>query len=75
MIISFGELGSKRFQLSLRFNVSQNERDEALIRTIASYMGCGFCQERGLNAVKFVCAKFSDIDEIIIPFFRKYKIL
>ena len=39
-------------------------------------MGCGFCsQERNLNAVKFVCAKFLDIYEIIIPFFRKYKIL
>jgi hypothetical protein len=76
MIIYFEGKGSKGFQLSLRFSLAQNERDEALIRTIASYMDCGFCSpERNLKAIKFVCTRFSDIYEKIIPFFRKYPIL
>lgn len=68
--------GSKlKFKLSLCFEISQNIRDEILLRRIVEFLGCGsYVPDRSNNAGKYRVTKISDINENIIPFFNKYNI-
>jgi hypothetical protein len=58
----------------LRFQITQQDRDKALIETIAKYLDCGYVSVRG-DIVDFHVVKISDITEKIIPFFAKYRII
>lgn len=59
--------------IHLEFQITQNNRDERLMKKLASYFKAGKCYDTG-KAIDFRVAKLSDITEIIIPFFDKYKI-
>jgi len=58
----------------LRFKVSQDCRDEFLLRSFIAFFGCGSCA-RFDNIVEFICVNTKDINNIILPFFIKYPIL
>ena len=66
------------YGVQLSFQVTQNERDIELIRSLVSYLGCGRLvvnEKHNGSKVNFNVTKFSDIQELIIPFFLKHKIL
>ena len=63
------------FQVILKFQITQDIRDEELLISLVSYLGCGLYRKRaGTKAGDFLVTKFSDVIEKIIPFFEKYKI-
>lgn len=54
----------------LRFSITQHSRDELLLRKFVTYFACGRFSSRTSGAAgDFLCSKFSDIVEQIIPFF------
>jgi len=62
------------FQVILRFQITQYARDEMLMKKLMEYLDCGNVVRRE-EAVDLKVTKFSDIDNKIIPFFVKYRIL
>ena len=60
-------------QVALVFQLVQHVRDEQLLRSLAKLLKCGKVYKRRDDFVLEV-SKFSDIDQIIIPFFQTYKI-
>ena len=60
-------------QVRLQFKLTQQLRDEELLRSIVDYLGCGriYVNER---SVDFIITKFSDITDKLIPLFGKYPI-
>ena len=62
------KLGS---QFSLVFEITQDSRDELLLRTIASYFGCGSFYYSQLDKAtgKYIVSGFDQIYGTIIPFF------
>nr|WUR10594.1 LAGLIDADG endonuclease [Elmerina hispida] len=62
------------YQVSLRFLISQHNRDISLMVNIAKYLNCGTVVVRkGRNQdVEFRVNSFSDIESIIVPFFTNY---
>lgn len=65
--------------VNLRFKITQHCRDEKLLQSFISYLGCGKywinSEESGKSTGDFIVQKFSDLDEIIIPFLKKYPIM
>jgi len=59
---------SSGFRAYLEFQLTQHERDEALIRSLVKFFGCGNIYKIS-TAIDFRVANFSDIANIIIPFF------
>ena len=56
---------------SLKFIVTQHERDAALLQNFIYYLGCGrYSKQYGEAAGYYVVTKFPE--QIIIPFFDKY---
>lgn len=47
------------YQVQLRFQITQQSRDQALMEMIAKYLGCGFTSIRG-DIVDFHVVKFTD---------------
>ena len=61
---------------SLLFKITQHEKDEVLLTAISKQFNCGYCYLRKQeNVLDFKVTKFSDINDIIIPFFTKYPII
>ena len=62
------------YQISLSFSISQHIRDELLLTRLIDNLGCGKIEKVTTrpNAITFVVYKFSDINNKIIPFFKKY---
>ena len=60
--------------ISLRFTITQHVRDSVLIDSFLNYLGCGRCYSRR-NEVTFIVSTFSDINNKIIPLFKKYPLL
>ena len=61
---------------SLLFKITQHQRDEVLLTAIKEYYNCGYCYLRKKeNVIDFKTTKFSEINEIIIPFFINNPIL
>lgn len=58
----------------LKFQITQHSRDEQLMKSFVSYLGCGRYETNQGDWGNYVCTKFSDIETKIIPFFDKYKI-
>ena len=58
----------------LRFNICQHLKDKLLLERILSYLNCGSVTEASRGEVNFDVHKFSDIYDIILPFFEKYHI-
>ena len=63
------------YRVELRFTITQHSRDAELIKSLINYYGCGtFSQDLKNAAVYFIVINFTDIFNIIIPFFSKYHI-
>jgi hypothetical protein len=61
------------YAVNLRFTVAQHARDAKLISSIISYLGCGtFWSGSPKEGAVLSVRRFSDISNIIIPFFNKY---
>ena len=60
--------------VQLTFQLTQNIRDEQLMRSLIEYFDCGKIYRRS-DAVDLRVRQFSDINDKIIPFFVKYPIL
>jgi len=61
---------------SLLFKITQHERDDILLTTIRQYLNCGHNYLRKTeNVIDFKVTKFSEINELIIPFFTINPIL
>lgn len=61
---------------SLLFKITQHEKDEVLLTAIRKQFNCGYCYLRKQEYVlDFKVTKFSDINDIIIPFFTKYPLI
>jgi hypothetical protein len=60
------------YRAQLRFRISQHERDIKLMENIAKYLGSGkIYKYLNKSAVSLTIVKFSDLNNIIIPFFNK----
>lgn len=65
-----------KYQVQLRFRISQHERDTHLMETLIKYLEVGKIEEDCRNpVVNLTVVKFSDITNVIIPFFDKNPIL
>ena len=63
-------------QVVLMFSLSQHSRDASLLRSICDYLNCGaYYPISNREEGNFTVAKFSDIEEKIIPFFKNYPII
>ena len=61
--------------VELVFQITQHNRDEDLMKSLISYFDCGYIKIRKkATGLDFIVTKFSDINEKIIPFFKKYSI-
>lgn len=58
--------------LKLSFILTQSIRDEYLIKSLIEYFGCGHTSLDSRGTIDFKVSSFSNIKEIIIPFFNKY---
>lgn len=64
------------YQISLVFEITQNSRDELLLRALIKQLGCGgYYYDITNNTGTLTVTKFSDILNIIIPLFIESKIL
>jgi len=67
-----GVPGSK---VQLIFQIAQHNRDMQLLKSLISYLDCGQYNASNQTASGvFLCTKFSDNYEKIIPFFRLHNI-
>lgn len=63
-------------QIRIFFSLSQNNRDESLMKSFIKYFDCGYYRSQPTKRTgEFLVGKLSDITEKIIPFFYKYKII
>ena len=59
-------------RVQLRFRISQHERDFKLMELLVKHLGSGTIYKYpGKDAIVLTIVKFSDITNIIIPFFEK----
>jgi hypothetical protein len=57
------------------FSITQHSRDARLLRSLCDLLGCGAYYPRSnRDEGNFTVTKFSDIEQKIIPFFKKYPI-
>jgi hypothetical protein len=69
----------KRVQVQLVMWIGQHVRDKALMSNLISYFDCGRIEIKNNSKfntwVVFTVTKFTDINDKIITFFRKYPVL
>ena len=61
-------------RVKLTFSLTQHLRDEALTRSLIKYFHCGNVY-KNRETFEYRVTKFSDIENKIIPFYKKYPIL
>ena len=60
--------------VTLRFRIYQHERDRNLMELLIKYLGSGKIEKHSKNpVVNLTIGKFSDINNIIIPFYRLWR--
>ena len=59
------------YQIKLDFSLVQHIRDKVLIESFVNYFNSGGSYVNK-ESVRYIASKFLDIQEIIIPFFKKY---
>lgn len=62
------------FRVQLVFQITQHSRDERLMKSLISYLGCGRLVTSSDGKVQFRVEKFSDNSEKIQEFFYNHKI-
>lgn len=65
----------KKYQVILGYLISQHSRDTLLIEKFSTFFNCGRLELTKGSSVNFLVNKFSDITEVIIPFFENYPLL
>jgi hypothetical protein len=66
---------SSKINVRLVFSVSQDSKDEHLIRSMVNFFGCGaYRPSSNRTTISFQSYRFSDNYEKIIPFFKEYNI-
>jgi len=63
------------YQVQLDFVITQHFRDEELLNSFIPYLKCGKLVKAKRGEVYFTTRKFSDMNEIIIPFFKQFPII
>lgn len=63
------------YQVSLTFTLTQHNRDERLMKSFVTYLGCGSIEKTSRGMVNFHVRRLSDNLTKIIPFFLQYPIL
>jgi hypothetical protein len=58
--------------VKLSFILTQNVRDEDLIKSLIEYLGCGYTTLENRGTIDFKVTKISNIRDVIVPFFNKY---
>lgn len=58
--------------VKLSFILTQSNRDEYLIKSLIEYLGCGNTSLDPRGTIDFKVTNFSNIKDIIVPFFIKY---
>jgi hypothetical protein len=58
--------------VKLSFILTQNVRDEDLMKSLIEYLGCGYTTLENRGTIDFKVTKISNIRDVIIPFFNKY---
>ncbi len=62
-----------KYSVTLRFILTQNNRDYLLLSNLVNYFGCGHIKEnRENNITHFYVSNLDSINSIILPFFEKY---
>lgn len=75
MISIYKDKTKTGFTPKLTFQITQHSRDAELMDRCIKIFGCGWIKkENSKPAVRFTVTKFRDIDEKIIPFFKKYSL-
>nr|AVD96821.1 double-motif LAGLIDADG homing endonuclease [Ophiostoma novo-ulmi subsp. novo-ulmi] len=62
------------YQVQLRFQITQHNRDKFLMESIIDYLGCGYISHRG-DILDFHVLNIKEIVEKVIPFFKENPIL
>jgi hypothetical protein len=60
-------------EVKLEYKVTQDLRDTVLLESLVGYFNCGGITRRP-TAIDFRVTRFSDLVDIILPFFDKYNI-
>lgn len=64
------------YRVQLRFRITQHQRDIRLMENLVKYFGCGkIYKYNGKFAVNLTIVDFSDITNIIVPFFKEYPLV
>lgn len=64
------------FSVQMKFYITQHSRDAQLLKGLVQYFNCGsYVPVLDKNIGYFIVSKFSDIIDVIIPFFDQYPIL
>jgi hypothetical protein len=58
-------------RVKLRFQLTQHTRDEQLIGSLINFLDCGRVL-KNRDVFDFIVEKFSDLENKIVPFFKKY---
>lgn len=74
IVVSKSNSESVGFNVRLRFVLSQDVRDELIMRSLITYFNCGNCEKAKDGMVYFKVTKFTDNYEKILPFFSKYQL-
>ena len=61
------------YQVKLKFQITQNSRDYALMNKIQNFLNCGSLRIiESRSALDIVVNKYSDIESIIIPLLKNF---
>lgn len=74
MVVVQEAKNKERYDISLRFTITQHNRDLVLLEGLINYLGCGRCS-LSRNEATFIVSKFSDISNKIIPLFDEYPLI
>jgi LAGLIDADG endonuclease len=62
------------YAVRLKISINQHKKDELLLESIINTINCGILYKHSENAVVLTIQTFHDINNIIIPLLKKYKI-
>ena len=60
------------YQVYLRLSIGLHSRDELVMKSLVSYLGCGQYKKTSELVGVFIIFNFTEINEKISPFFKKY---
>ena len=60
------------YQVLFRFTIGLHSRDELVLKSLVSYLGCGRYKKTSESVGEFIIGNLTEINEKIIPLFEKY---